>query len=143
MVLVECVVTKTMQTKQNYLLTITEAGMLLYWIFATFVVLELIQIDPALMYSDYKNPIIVAWNWSFFPLDVLFAILGLIGRFGPLRPKRKEFLATISLVLMFCAGLMAISFWLIRGSFDPFWWGTNLWLIALSTSVLARKFANS
>ncbi|MEM7111130.1 MAG: DUF5360 family protein [Chloroflexota bacterium] len=132
-----------MQTKQHYLLTLTEVGMLLYWIFATFVVLEWIQIDPALMYSDYKNPIIVAWNWSFFPLDVLFAILGLIGRFAPLRPARKELLTTISLVLMFCAGLMAISFWLIRGSFDPFWWGTNLWLIALSTSVLVQKFANS
>ena len=35
----------------------------------------------------------------------------------------------MSLSLTFCAGLMAISFWAIRGDFDPTWWGVNLALM--------------
>ncbi len=121
------------------LLTITEVGMLAYWVFATFVVLNLITVDPALMYSDYQNRVIVAWNWSFFPLDVLFAVLGLIGRFGNQTRQNKQIVSTISLSLMFCAGLMAVSFWALRGFFDPFWWGVNLWLMGLSAMFLWRK----
>lgn len=121
------------------LLTITEIGMLAYWVFATLVVVGLITVDPAIMYSDYKNPLIVAWNWSFFPLDVLFAILGLVGRFGSLHTKAKEILSIVSLSLMFCAGLMAVAFWAIRGSFDPFWWIVNLWLMGLSVFFLVSK----
>ena len=121
------------------LLTITEIGMLAYWVFATLVVLNVITVDPALMYSDYQNPVIVAWNWSFFPLDVLFAFLGLIGRFGNLTYQSKQIVSTISLSLMFCAGLMAVSFWAIRGFYDPFWWGVNLWLMGLSAVFLWRK----
>ena len=91
------------------------------------------------MYSDYKNPLIVSWNWSFFPLDMLFAIVGLLGRFSTLQPKKKETLSVVSLSLMFCAGLMAVSFWAIRGSYDLFWWGVNLWLILLSLWALGYK----
>ena len=107
------------------LLTITEGGMLFYWCFATLVVLDLIYVEPEMMYSDYKNPLIVSWNWSFFPLDMLFAIVGLLGRFSTLQPKKKETLSVVSLSLMFCAGLMAVSFWAIRGSYDLFWWGVE------------------
>ena len=117
--------------KSEIFLTITEIGMLGYWVFATLVVLNVIRVDPALMYSDYQNPVIVAWNWSFFPIDILFAILGLTGRFAPLTPPKKTMISTIALTLMFCAGLMAISFWAIRGTFDPFWWGINIWLMIL------------
>ena len=38
-------------------------------------------------------------------------------------------LAIVSLSLTFCAGLMAISFWAIRGDFDPTWWAVNLALM--------------
>ena len=124
-----------MYTKLKHnLLTITEVGMLLYWCFATLVLLDILTVDPALMYSDYKNPTIVAWNWSFFPLDILFSILGLLGRFTSLPQRKKELLTTTSLSLMFCAGLMAISFWAIRGNYDPIWWSINLWLMGLSTA---------
>ena len=123
----------------NLLLTITETGMLVYWCFATLVVFNLISVDPSMMYSDYKNPLIVSWNWSFFPLDVLFAIIGLIGRFLATQPRKKEVLSIISLSLMFCAGLMAVSFWAIRGSYDLFWWGINLWLIVLASWALGQK----
>ena len=125
---------------KDKLLTFTEVGMILYWLFATVVVIGLINVPPEYMYSDYKNPLMVSWNWSFFPLDILFAVLGLASRFGTHSVGRKNILSTVSLSLMFCAGLMAISFWVINGDFDPFWWGINLWLILLSSWSLLINF---
>ena len=122
------------------LLTLTEVAMILYWLFAASVVLGFIYVPPEYMYSDYKNPLIVAWNWSFFPLDILFAVTGLMGRFGRFKSRAKELLSIFSLALMFCAGLMAISFWIINSDFDPFWWGINLWLLFLSSWVLFSQF---
>ncbi len=28
-------------------------------------------------YSDYTNPILVSWNWSFLPLDIVISLTGL------------------------------------------------------------------
>ena len=42
-------------------------------------------------------------------------------------------LTSVSLALMFCAGLMATSFWAIRADFHPFWWTATLWMMLLST----------
>ena len=128
-----------MSKAQEYLLTATEVGMLCYWVFATLVVLGAVYVPPEYMYSDYQNPAVVAWNWSFLPIDVMFALLGLIARFGNLTPSRRNTLSTASLALMFCAGLMAVSFWVIRWEFDPFWWGINLWLIIVSVWAMGLK----
>ena len=122
------------------LLTITEGGMILYWVFAASVALGLIYVAPEYMYSDYENPTVVAWNWSFLPIDVIFAVTGLYGRYGNIRSARQSMLSTFSLSLMFCAGLMAISFWAVVGSFDSFWWGMNLWLMLLASWVLVRNY---
>lgn len=81
-------------------------------------------------YSEYTNPILVAWNWSFFPLDMAISITGLSAIY--LHRKRCtewKSLALISLVLTFCSGLMAISYWSIRLEFDPLWWAPNLALM--------------
>jgi hypothetical protein len=123
---------------QNILLTVTEIGMLAYWLLATALVLKLVHIPPAYMYSDYLNPLIAAWNWSFAPVDVLFALCGLAASYAPLSPARRQMLLLTSLALMFCAGLMAVSFWAIRGEFDAFWWGMNLWLMILPVWVFVR-----
>ena len=131
------------KSKNNVLLTITEVGMLAYWVFASLVVLNVLNVSPEFMYSDHENPMIVSWNWSFFPLDILFAIAGLVSRFATLHRRHKELLCVVSLSLMFCAGLMAISFWAIEQFHDPFWWGINLWLVLLSTVVLINKFKSS
>jgi hypothetical protein len=130
-------------TLEKTLLTLTEGGMLIYWVFATLVAFKWFNIPPEHMYSDYENSTIVSWNWSFFPLDVLFAVIGLIGRFSTLETKTKEILSIVSLSLMFCAGLMAVSFWSIEGFFDPFWWGINLWLVLLSVKVLACRISKT
>jgi hypothetical protein len=122
------------------LTTATEIGMLAYWILATALVLELIAIDPALMYSNYENPLVVAWNWSFFPIDVAFAVIGLTARFGTLSGPLRFKLEITAAVLMFCAGLMAVSYWSITGEFSTTWWALNIWLviIGLSNLVLAK-----
>ena len=118
----------------------TEIGMLLYWLFAGTVALGVLNVSPEYMYSDYKNPVVVSWNWSFFPLDILFALLGLCARFGNFNSTRKELLSNVSLSLMFCAGLMAVSFWVINGDYEVFWWSINLWLLILSSWVLIDKY---
>lgn len=120
------------------LTTVTEILMLAYWVLAGALVLGLVSIDPALMYSDYENPLVVAWNWSFFPIDVAFAVIGLSARFGTFAPQNKFKLEVAAAVLMICAGLMAISFWTITGDFNQAWWGMNLWLIILGFLNLQR-----
>lgn len=124
---------------KDKLLTLTEVGMILYWLFAAMVVLGIVNVPPEYMYSDYKNPLIVSWNWSFFPLDILFAVFGLAARFGTMRPEAKGVMSVVSLSLMFCAGLMAVSFWVINSDFDLFWWSINLWLIFLASWGLIDK----
>lgn len=111
--------------------------MLAYWGLASFNSLGFIHIPAEWMYSDHTNPIVVAWNWSFLPIDVLFAFAGLFARFGGLNAVRARDLSLIALTLMICAGTMAISFWTIQGAFDPLWWGVNIWLIVLGLSGLA------
>lgn len=118
------------------LLTLTEIGMLAYWLLATALVIGLVSIPPEYMYSDYENPLVVAWNWSFLPIDIAFAVLGLMSRFMRLPTALAHKLALIGATLMFCAGIMAISFWTMTGEFDPLWWGLNLWLVLLSLTTL-------
>lgn len=118
--------------------TITELAMLFYWFLAGALSLGLISIDPSLMYSDYQNPLVIAWNWSFFPIDIAFAIIGLTARFGTKAGQVRFKLEIIASVLMFCAGLMAVSYWMITGDFDLTWWGMNIWLIFLGGTNLVR-----
>lgn len=112
------------------LLTITELGIVAYWVLAGAMSCGLVHIPPEWMYSNYRDPAVVAWNWSFFPIDVLFAVTGLTARYFHRAPAR---LADVSLSLMFCAGLMALSYWTIRREFDAFWWAANLWLVGLAS----------
>jgi hypothetical protein len=116
----------------------TELSMLAYWILAAALSLGLVSINPSLMYSDYQNPLVIAWNWSFFPIDVAFAVIGLTARFGVKDGSLRFKLEVIAGVLMLCAGLMAISYWTITGDFDPTWWGMNLWLIILGATNVVR-----
>ena len=127
----------------RFLTTATEIAMLLYWVLAGALALDLVSIDPSLMYSNYQEPLVLAWNWSFFPIDVAFAITGLVARF---RVKQGQFrfkLEVIAAVLMFCAGLMAISFWTITGDFDLTWWSMNIWLVVLGAVNLVFVQPNS
>jgi hypothetical protein len=117
--------------------TVTEALMLLYWLLAGALALNLLSIDPSLMYSDYQNPLVVAWNWSFFPIDLAFALIGLSARFGRFSMDLKFKLETTAAALMICAGLMAVSFWILTGDFSISWWAVNIWLIVLGLTNLS------
>ncbi len=121
---------------QKMLVAATDFGMLVYWLLVFLNFLEIISLDPEYMYSDYGDPTIVAWNLSFLPIDLAFSVLGLIGIFYALADKTKELFNVISLSLMFCAGIMAISFWLIVADYKIFWWLINLWLVVLPVGLL-------
>ncbi|MEM7530939.1 MAG: DUF5360 family protein [Chloroflexota bacterium] len=82
------------------------------------------------LFHDYTNPILVAWNWSFLPLDLFISATGLTSVYFYQKGNEQwRQLALISLVLTFCSGLQAIAFWVIRLDFDPTWWIPNLFLL--------------
>ena len=121
------------------LLNMTEAAMLAYWLIAALACLNVISVSPHYMYDGYGQPLIDAWNWSFMPVDVLFALCGLSASHLAMPEEWRGRLYDVALTLMFCAGLMALSFWFIRGEFAPVWWAMNLWLVGLSIIAFSRR----
>jgi len=51
---------------------ITDLGFIVYWVSAASNL-----IPSAWLYEDGDNPILVAWNWSFAPVDLAASVLGL------------------------------------------------------------------
>lgn len=113
--------------------------MLAYWLLTGARALGWIEVPPEWLYSNADDPLIVSWNWSFFPLDLVFSATGLgatvLHRAG--HPGWR-ILLPISLVLTWCAGAMALSFWAIRQDFDPAWWAANLFLVLWPMAFLPR-----
>lgn len=111
-------------------LTITDIAFLIYWTIAALHALALLQIPQDWLYANADDPRVVAWNWSFFPLDVAFSLTGLAAvrcarrGDGAWRP-----LALISLILTMVAGGMAVGYWVLLAEFDPFWIGANALLL--------------
>lgn len=104
---------------------LTDIGFILYWL------ITILHVIPdALLFKDYNHPILSAWNWSFFPLDMCISFTGLSCLFMYTKKNLlwRKF-GLISLVLTFCSGLQAISFWFIRNDFDILWWAFNLYLL--------------
>jgi hypothetical protein len=119
-----------MSTPLRRLMLVTDISLLAYWSLTALAAAGVIGLPSDWLFSDYHNPIVVAWNWSFLPLDVILSVAGLTSvRLAVRKDARWQHYALISLSLTFCAGLMAISFWTIRGEFDPVWWGFNLYLV--------------
>lgn len=122
----------TMPMSLKWTFRIIDWSMLLYWSLISLAALRVITLPASVMYDGYGTPIIDAWNWSFAPLDILFALSGLMAVHLHRRGDPRWFaLAISSLSLTFCAGLMAVSFWAIRGEFNPSWWIPNLLLMIL------------
>ena len=104
---------------------ITDFGFILYWL-----ITALKLIPSEWLFQDYQNPILVAWNWSFLPLDLAVSCTGLYSLW--LRQRQRAVWsrwALVSLVLTSCSGLQAISFWVFHQDFDPAWWLPNLYLL--------------
>ena len=114
------------------LLVAVDAGLLLYW---TAVFLNLIP--EHLRFKDYSNQVIQAWNWSFFPLDVAAALTVFLGAYLTRVGSRiGDLVLTVGLMLTFCAGFMAISFWSFYRDFDPLWWGPKALLMVIPALAL-------
>ncbi len=124
---------------QKRILAATDIGMLLYWLLIFFDYAGWLSIDPEYMYSNHHDPLIVAWNLSFLPIDIAFAVLGLAGLFLPVSDMSRRALNLISLTLMFCAGVMALSFWALIGDYKLFWWAVNLWLAVLPLLIFFKQ----
>ena len=111
--------------KLKYFFLVVDFGFIIYWIITAF------QLIPSeYLYNDYTNPILVDWNWSFFPLDILISITGLssIRMYNNDNMYWKKW-ALISLTLTFTSGLQAISYWAFANEFDITWWSFNGFLI--------------
>jgi hypothetical protein len=102
-----------------------DIGFIAYWLITFF------KLIPAeYLYNDYSNPLLVDWNWSFFPLDIAVSITGLTSlRLQKQQKSAWRNWALVSLAFTFCSGLQAISFWVLRADFDPTWWIPNLFLM--------------
>jgi hypothetical protein len=112
----------------------TDIGFIIYWL------ITLLGLIPAeYLFKDYHDPLLVAWNWSFLPLDLLVSASGLgsllLERQG--NPRWRE-LALVSLVLTVCSGLQAVAFWALRADFDPVWWVPNLYLLLYPLACIWR-----
>ncbi len=112
------------------LMLITDLGFIFYWSISLLLLLGIEIVPASWLFKDYDDAIVNAWNWSFFPLDMLLSGCGLLAirRHSRGDPSWRP-LAAFSLALTFCAGFMAISFWAIRLDFDPSWWAANLFFV--------------
>lgn len=124
-------------------LSITDLAFIAYWIAAALSLFKVIEIPPSLMFADYTVPSVVAWNWSFFPLDLAFSIIGL----AAVHASRKgspiwKPLALISLVLTVVAGGMAVTYWAILRQFDLVWFLPNLLLVLWPLFFIPRLVRN-
>ena len=107
------------------LFLLTDTGFVVYWL------VTLCGLIPErFLFKDYHDPILGAWNWSFLPLDLAISATGYLSLYLFRRGRAAwSRWALVSLVLTFCSGLQAISFWTLRADFDPAWWAPNLYLL--------------
>lgn len=102
-----------------------DLGFLVYWFTSA------LHLLPAeWLYAHHEDPVMVDWNWSFFPLDGIVSGTGL-GALALAQKKnpRWPLLALLSLAFTSASGLNAIAFWALRGDFDMAWWMPNLALL--------------
>tara|TARA_R110000868_G_scaffold70819_7_gene208031 strand:+ start:32757 stop:33146 length:390 start_codon:yes stop_codon:yes gene_type:complete len=108
----------------------TDVLFLAYWALSALNLIGIIHIPPDAMYSDYTQPRVVAWNWSFLPVDIVFSCLGL----SAVAASRRGYaiwrpLALLSLAFTIAAGGMAISYWIILSEYNLSWFLPNLALV--------------
>ena len=93
----------------------TDIGFIIYW------ALIIAGVFPAeVLFEEYDDPRVAAWNWSFLPLDIAASLTGL----AAVRVMRRKLpaapaLLSFSLALTATAGGMAVVYFAQRGQFDP------------------------
>lgn len=114
-----------MSRSLKILFLITDIGFIIYW-----AITYLKLIPDEYLYQDYSNKLLVIWNLSFMPLDILISITGFMSLcFYKRRNNIWLPFTLISLILTSVSGLQAIVFWTIKLDFDLTWWLPNLYLL--------------
>ncbi len=109
----------------RYFFLVVDIGFIIYW-----AITALHLIPAEYLFNDYSNPILVNWNWSFLPLDLLISATGLSSIYLHSRSRSGwKNMALVSLVLTSVSGLQAVSYWTLAGETDPAWWIPNLFLL--------------
>ncbi len=100
-------------------------------------------ISDAGLYAEADNPRVVAWNWSFFPLDIAFSVTGILAiRYAGLQHSAWRPWALISLVLTMVAGTMAVGCWTLLQEFDWLWFLPNLALMLWPLAFLPQLISD-
>ncbi|MDB4987596.1 MAG: hypothetical protein JWN04_2774 [Myxococcaceae bacterium] len=115
-----------MSSSLRTFLWIVDLSFLLYWLVTGFHLLP-----ASWLYAHHDEPAMVAWNFSFWPLDLVVSATGL-SAVALWRRGRAGWapLALLSLAFTSASGLNAVAFWALRGEFDLGWWLPNLVLLA-------------
>lgn len=128
-----------MHSRMKLLMLTTDIGFIAYWVITFFHL-----IPPDQLFRDYTNPILVHWNWSFLPLDILISITGLTSVWLYYKKQAAwQSLAIISLTLTSVSGLQAIAFWIFAQDFSWSWWLPNFFLLIYPIFFLPKLAMNS
>ena len=118
---------------------IVDSAMVVYWAVSLAACLGLINLPAASMYAGYGTAHTDAWNWSFAPLDLTFALVGFVALYKARgRSPAWRGYAILSLALTMCAGGMAVAYWALLMEFDASWWLPNLVLLLFPLIWLPR-----
>ncbi len=119
-----------MSVALRFALAFTDILFLVYWTVAACDAIGVIRVPADWLYANAHEPRVVAWNWSFLPLDLAFSATGLAAvRCAARDDGLWRPLALISLLLTMVAGGMAVGYWTLLGEFDPAWFLPNLALL--------------
>ena len=126
----------------KYFFLLVDIGFIAYW-----AITALHLIPAEYLYNDYTNPILVNWNWSFFPLDIFVSVTGLYSIWlNKQNDDRWKIYALMSLLLTSVSGLQAVSYWTLAQETDLSWWIPNLFLLIYPfffTPTLIRQLTQS
>ena len=126
------------------LLSATDWLFILYWTASALDLVGVVHLPRDWLYPHHDDPRVVAWNWSFLPLDLAFSAAGLFALHQAKRPGADwRTPALVSLVLTMCAGGMAVSYWTLAQEFDPAWFMPNLFLLLWPIPFLPRLLSPS
>src|SRR5687768_6238544 len=91
-------------------LAVVDGAFLVYWVTSA------MRLLPAeWLYAHHDDPVMVAWNWSFFPLDILASAAGLSALFLMRKADpRWPIVAATSLAFTSASGLNAVAFWALQ-----------------------------
>jgi hypothetical protein len=111
-------------------LLVTDISFLIYWSLSALMQSGLLHVPREMMYAHFDDPRVLAWNWSFLPVDLAFSATGIAAVAASRRgdPVWRP-LALLSLAFTMVAGGMAVAYWTLLGEFELTWFLPNLALV--------------